>query len=517
MKKQILLLASLLAINVMAQNSYDPMRFVGSDLVGTARFVGMGGAMSALGTDISVISTNPAGIGLYRSNDAVVSMGLNTIGNSADFGGFTTKSDKTTFSIDNAGLVLAMNPQLGPVKYVNFAVNYRRRNNLSATFGAMGSLLRQNGNETNLFSQQYALYNSYVNAGDYADYIDYNDYTSFSYPWLGLMTSESALLDSNGNLFYVPENMDNVEGLYPTMMEYYSKEKGGVHEVDLNISANVDDKLYLGLTIGTTSVDYTRYSEYSEFDELGNNYYTIKNDYNVSGGGVNVKFGAIFRPFEYSPLKLGVAVHTPTWYSLTERTAATMICPDGYVIDTRDAYSYGDDLYVDYDYITPWRFNLSASYTFDKFVAVDAEYEYVDYSTAKIEYAGGGEILDMVDEVKENMDAQHIFRVGALFNINDNFSFCCGFNHMTAPFKKEAVKAVTMFTDTKTDFVNSYETNIVTLGAGYRNKNLYLDVAYKLAMQEAEFYNYYDTDFYNPAASVSVNRSSLVFSLGYRF
>ena len=517
MKKQILLLISFLSMGVAAQNSYDPIRFIDDDITGTARFVGMGGAMSALGTDISVISTNPAGIGLYRSNDIVMSMGLNTVKNSADFGSYSMKSNNTSFSIDDIGFVLAMNPQLGSFKYVNFAVNYRRRNNFSNRFETMGSLLRQNGNETNLFSQQYALYDSYVNAGYYADYMDYRDYTSYSYPWLGLMTSGSGLLDNEGNLYYVPENGDNVDGLFPTMMEYYSKEKGGVHEVDVNISSNIDDKLYLGITIGTSSVDYTRYSEYSEFDEVGNNYYTIKNDYNVSGGGINVKFGAILRPFEYSPFKFGLAIHTPTWYSLTDRTSATMICPDGYVIDTRDPAYYGGDLYVDYDYITPWRFNVSASYTFDKFVAVDAEYEYVDYSTAKLEYSDGGDMLDMVDEIRANMDAQHIFRVGALFNIDDNFSFCCGFNHITAPFKKDAVKAVAMYTDTNTDFINRYESNIITLGAGYRSGNLYFDMAYKLAMQKADFYNYYDSEYYNPASEVSTNRSSFVFSLGYRF
>ncbi len=134
MKKQILLLVSFLSMGVAAQNSYDPIRFIDDDITGTARFVGMGGAMSALGTDISVISTNPAGIGLYRSNDIVMSMGLNTVKNSADFGGYSMKSNNTSFSIDDIGFVLAMNPQLGSFKYVNFAVNYRRRNNFSNRF-----------------------------------------------------------------------------------------------------------------------------------------------------------------------------------------------------------------------------------------------------------------------------------------------------------------------------------------------------------------------------------------------
>lgn len=53
----------------MAQTIYDGAKLTGKDLNGTARFVGMGGAMGALGGDISTMGTNPAGIGLYRSND----------------------------------------------------------------------------------------------------------------------------------------------------------------------------------------------------------------------------------------------------------------------------------------------------------------------------------------------------------------------------------------------------------------------------------------------------------------
>ena len=49
-----------------AQDSYDAQTLSQSDLNGTSRFVGMGGALGALGGDISVMSTNPAGTGLKK-------------------------------------------------------------------------------------------------------------------------------------------------------------------------------------------------------------------------------------------------------------------------------------------------------------------------------------------------------------------------------------------------------------------------------------------------------------------
>ena len=63
MKNKVILTAcALLAMaTASAQNAYDAERLLGNDLNGTARFVGMGGAMGALGGDMSVMGTNPEG------------------------------------------------------------------------------------------------------------------------------------------------------------------------------------------------------------------------------------------------------------------------------------------------------------------------------------------------------------------------------------------------------------------------------------------------------------------------
>ena len=66
----------LIAAGVGAQTVYDAANITSKDLNGTARFVGMGGAMGALGGDISTIGSNPAGIGIYRSNDIMTTFGF---------------------------------------------------------------------------------------------------------------------------------------------------------------------------------------------------------------------------------------------------------------------------------------------------------------------------------------------------------------------------------------------------------------------------------------------------------
>lgn len=72
--KYIFFAVSLLAaMSANAQETYENAKLTGEDLNGTARYVGMGGAMEALGADISTIGTNPAGLGLFRHSNISVS------------------------------------------------------------------------------------------------------------------------------------------------------------------------------------------------------------------------------------------------------------------------------------------------------------------------------------------------------------------------------------------------------------------------------------------------------------
>jgi hypothetical protein len=68
--------AMMLSLGIGAQTTFDAAKLYEEELNGTARYVGMGGAMSALGSDPSVISHNPAGIGTYRKSDINASLSI---------------------------------------------------------------------------------------------------------------------------------------------------------------------------------------------------------------------------------------------------------------------------------------------------------------------------------------------------------------------------------------------------------------------------------------------------------
>src|SRR5574344_2190079 len=130
MKKVKMIILAALSVSaltgIQAQTLYDASRLLDNDLNGTARFVGMGGAMGALGGDISTIGTNPAGIGIYRSSEVNATMGVQ----SAKF----NDEGKTIPTFDNIGFVYST--KIGnntSLKYVNFGFNYHRSKDLNNT------------------------------------------------------------------------------------------------------------------------------------------------------------------------------------------------------------------------------------------------------------------------------------------------------------------------------------------------------------------------------------------------
>ena len=72
-------------------------------------------------------------------------------------------------------------------------------------------------------------------------------------------------------------------------------------------------------------VNYTRNTQYTETDlsgDVNNDFasYTYTENYSASGVGVNARLGVIYRP--NLNWRIGLAVHTPTFYSITDYLSA---------------------------------------------------------------------------------------------------------------------------------------------------------------------------------------------------
>lgn len=531
-----------------AQTIYDAAKLAERDLNGTARFVGMGGAMGALGGDISTMGTNPAGIGIYRSNDIMTSFSYSAYGTESKYLGQTFNNDKNQWSFDNIGFVFAS--KIGnqtALRFVNFGFNYKRSKSLYKNM-TMGGLL---GAVDDIFVSQVNQMGQQATDDVWYNKENYNFNGAEAYGnnrlgWLGIMGYQGYLTNAMRK-----DGYDRYDPIVPDEVDAYfnSNERGGISQFDFNVAFNVNDRVYFGLTLGAYDVNYKKTTLYDE--DYGNGEgYELSSFNRIKGSGVDVKFGAIIRPFESSPFRIGLAIHTPTFYNLTYENGASMTSdiflkdvqdgdskfkvrddnPGPDAVTTRESFDANGGRRIEQDFrlSTPWRFNASLGYTVGTSLALGAEYEYEDYSSMKFKYPEGDEMIDQNNTIKNFMKGVHTFRIGAEYKVIPEFAFRLGYNYSSTAFKvDDAYKWIPAnSTITDTDFANSQSHNNFTLGIGYRGKAFYADLAYQYSVYKEDFFPFYNDletspGYWQPvtpqATKVTNTRSQVLLTLGMRF
>ena len=121
-KKVFALLVCGLPLLINAQDAFDVLQMSETELRGTSRFQSMAGAFGALGGDISTLTQNPAGIGVYRNSDLGVTFSLDF--NSAKAGVETL--NETKFNVNNLGYVGVIRLDSETMQNLNFGFTYNR-------------------------------------------------------------------------------------------------------------------------------------------------------------------------------------------------------------------------------------------------------------------------------------------------------------------------------------------------------------------------------------------------------
>lgn len=562
MRKRICILMAVAGLSTvaMAQNQYDALPMLGNELNGTARYVGMGGAMNALGADISTMSTNPAGIGLFRKSDVSVSFGFNNNKVTSETDNYTVSDSRTRGSFDQAGFVWSS--KIGnetAIRYVNFGFNYHKRANFNRQFSSkmnLGglSLTQQMANMAwNAGGSSNPIFATLDDVNTFLD--SQNPYTSTSYyglPYLGAMGLRNGFNNASsgvsaGLVDFAYDDSGKLTGMFGwngTDGEYYSREQGGINQYDLNVAFNVKDRFYLGVTLGLYDLDYSRYSSYGEnlsntateggvtYTDQGN--FTLDNWYKADGTGVDFKVGMIFRPFEYSPFRIGISASTPVWYSITDKYTACLTSDlaiqsesGDYVTgqSTENLSDYLQPEYVfDYNLTTPWRLNLSMGTSISNVVALDAEYEFEKYSSAKLRerqtdgygYSYSGDELSGTTAIQSTLKPVHTFRAGIEANF-DGFFVRGGYNFRTAPIESTSFKNIAATDETRMnpEYTNDNKRHTATFGLGYHGKRFYADAAYKYDTYKSDFYAF-DSENLVPA-KLTNERHQVLFTVGARF
>ena len=520
MKKLLSISLILCAATSYAQDTYmnEQMLNNSDDVIGTSRYVGMGGALGALGADMSVISWNPAGIGLYRKSDVALT-----------FGGLWNKNrikeeNRGTGTFDQIGFVYSLRTESDVCPYVNFAINYQKKKNFFSNFYADNPDLFGISQMDQLAEIASKGYDTNWNLAGLA--VDNNALTGYT--------------DGEGKLRYA----NKYYGDYNT---YTHHSEGSLRGWDFNVSTNIMDRAFLGFTFGVDNIEYRAWNNYFEASHFIDDNdvehrgdYSIWNDYKVTGYGINFKLGGIVLPIEDNSFRVGFAIESPTWYKL--KSSVWM----NYADETQDpiVVSKSVESYLPFNIQSPWKFRASMGSTVSNILAWDVDYEYADYKNMTQRYPydgsfGGERDIDMNEHMYQNLKGVHTVRAGVEYRPVAPLAFRLGYNFSTSPYEKNAnldqtfLNSAAMDYITRTNYMITKPTHIMSLGMGYRWKKFYFDMAYKIRHQKADFYAFDDsftspnTDFStaNPdlenirlaPVPVDLTRHSITCTLGFKF
>ena len=502
--------------------SYEAVELFDADLGGTARYVGMGGAMSALGADMSAMSTNPAAIGLYRSWDMALSVGGNWDAQFTKSNSNQNRSFDSYATLDNAGIVIAgKKSNENMLRFVNFGFNYRNVKRFDGKMGMSSSLpgISQVGQ---MARQAFDAYNyGIIYPSDFDEDAAENFYKNNFYDggvgWLTLLGAAARLINGNA--------LDNgsYDLCFSDACNYVEWQYGGINAYDFNLSFNLADAVYLGATFTTYEVDRGIESIYTEY--FANASYTLENFYRTVGTGYDLKLGVILRPFAESSFRFGVSATTPTIFDLTDYSSAIISSTEVYVnekgeewtpyMDTQFQKAYNGDYISDYTMISPAKLNVSLGSTVGTSLALGAEYEYSDYGKTRLFDRNGNESAGMNEHTNAYFSGHHIVRLGAekLFG---SFYTRLGYNFQMGGYNPNAYKMIYVDSQyTNTAYKNIRSTNNYTCGVGFRGDVFYADAALLYSHQTADFYPFDDLEL--EATSLSRNLLKGMVTVGLRF
>lgn len=522
-----------------AQTAMDGYQFSRPDIKGTARFMSMGGAFGALGGDLSTLSQNPAGIGVYRNNEVGFTVELDAQHSRSESMNLTTDWNKTPFYLNNAGGVVSIHSD-GVLRNFNIGFTYNKSSSFNNRF--RGGVPQLGTSVTNYIA---ALANGQeVTVGDVTTTPTYDPYNpndgKFQAPWATILGYDSYFItprQQDGKVHW-----DGQFGARTTGKGFFRVvDKGCVDEYNIALGGNFSNILYWGMDFGIINLDYNRNSLWGE--ELNNAYVANANDqletttsslslnnyYRSTGNGFNYKLGIILRPV--NEFRIGFAFHTPTWYNLEQSYISYAEGQYGnHRSPVNQSTNNGYTAVYDYKFRTPWRLIASVAGVLANRFILSADYEWANYSTMHFRNPNDDDwYYEPVDTYKyTNEDIKNYYRsvntirLGAEVRATRNVSFRLGYSLSSSPANHGVRESYTeVYTDgCRLDYNLDDITYYITGGIGFHSGGFYTDIAYVYKNRKSDWYPF-PPDTYAPGVTPKINVSNsnhqIVLSMGYKF
>ena len=430
-----------LAFEASAQTWQDALTFAENDYLGTARSVGMGNAMTAVGGDLGSLTFNPAGAAVASYSQFTITPGISI---SSVFGQ-GTYMDGSPYGFEDG-----VKTPSGRVQIPNFGAmmvyNTRKKSGLKrVTFGLVGNMTRDYNNRLRATGTngKTTLAGSFATLADgYPEEVLQRDYFDDDIPyWNTLVGYKGGLIDpitghDGSYLGLTQVLLDNGKKcLSDPVGQYYGRtRRGNKYDLLMNFAMDFSDRFYVGANVGITTLTYSDDTVISEEALSGLRYrddfqsLRFRDAIQEEASGVYAKIGFIARPS--NGLRIGAAIQTPTLFEFRETygKAARSVASTNFNTDVEETWYY--------NFKTPFRFNAGIAYTIGKVAMLSADYELCDYSMMSFRpaYDDYYTNFDVVNQdILEMAGASHMLRLGGELKPSPEMAIRVGYNYTTSP------------------------------------------------------------------------------------
>ncbi|MGV3588277.1 MAG: OmpP1/FadL family transporter [Adhaeribacter sp.] len=464
----------------MAQNENDALRYSRLGLGGTARVQAVGGSQVALGADAGNLAGNPAGLGFFRRSEFTFTPGI-------QFG-------NTNSTVDN-----------------NKSVDQRQNLHLSG-LGLVFGRRKSDGTEGAWRGGAFGI--GFTRQNSFQHKFNYQRAASGA-------TIVESLAESANRYGIGDTNFENREGLaYETYLinydqdakEYYATNRVGVvqqsedvlsqgaqNQWDFSYGASYRDKLFLGASIGLSTL---RYNQVSTFKEAENNSTTVfqnltlRDEFTTTGNGINGRLGVIFKPTDL--FRVGASIQTPTYYAMNDSYQTSLQVQEFENHDVRtDPGEYS------YNLTTPMRLNGGLAFILGKNGFISGDLEYVDYSKARLNDESDSDVFRATNNrISTDFKSAVNLKLGAEGRY-DIFRVRAGYALLGDPYKNGTIDR---------------KQSIITAGAGIRQASYFADLAFVTSSANSVYSPYTLNDVADqPVVNTKSRVNNLLFTVGLNF
>lgn len=479
MRKTLLLLSLFVVTNAIGQE-LDCQRLSARDIDGTARYVGMAGAMTAIGGDPSAVLDNPAGLGVYRHWEIMMSLSVRPEVNMP-----LNKSVKWTHTLFDASQVSGVFSFVNPysdygVVANNIMIGFQKVRTYNSRYQIRGKSHSPEHSLTGLAAQQVngregrgrgITENMLANEGDVVTIPSTPIwYENEEISWLSGMMYHTYLInpdnqggDTYHSLLYKDESFAT---------DINVDESGSHNSFNFSYGMNVSNRFYWGLGLNIDWLSYRKETTYKE--TFGAENFTIQSILRQKGIGVNGTVGVLYHPVK--EFRIGASFQTPTAMKLDQVS-------DGQLLSNIEMQDETGELrqivtftktapyaaqYTDRKFTTPLRFSVSPAVQIGEYGIIAFQYD--------------------LSHWKNTFDI-HTFKVGVEAAISGSFLIEAGYAYESnflkeQPIYHQALNTVRLDNDWK----NIDHSQYASIGFGYHGDWAIAHIAYQCRWYNSDVY-----------------------------